>query len=102
MSKIRPLDAALDIQVGDARTKLVLIIMARRGNRSGFCYMSQKSIAYEANCSITSVARAIKALIGRGLLEEHTRARGSRKTKTYRLCITPDQDSQYDGSEASY
>lgn len=99
MNNIRLLDRALDIHVGSVRTKMVLVVMARRGNKSGICFMSQKSIAYEANCSVKSVERAIKELVGRGLIFERKNARRSRRTKTYRLCISGEDNSHSDGSE---
>lgn len=97
----RYLDWALDIQVGSPRTKLVLIVMARRGNRSGYCFMSQKSIAHEANCSIKSVERAIKELKGRDLLMEIKEVHRSRRTKTYKLCIRDDDVGQTDEADAT-
>lgn len=96
MSKVRRLDQALDVQVGRALTKMVLVIMARKGNASGLCYMSQKLIAYEANCSIKSVERAIKELVGRGLLVETSYRPMSRRTKTYELCISEQDGRQID------
>lgn len=95
MSKKRPMECALDATVSSARTKMVLVVMARRGNQSGICFMSQRSIASEANCSVKSVERAIKELIGRGLIEEVFPRSRSRRSKTYWLCITEDENRHF-------
>jgi len=96
VKRFRFLDYALDVQVGSARTKMVLVAMARKGNTSGLCFMSQSLIANEANCSVKSVERALKELVGRGLLMEVKTHRQYRRTKTYKLCISDGNNVQAD------
>jgi DNA-binding MarR family transcriptional regulator len=64
----RLLDRALDEALVGGLEKLVLIVMCRRGNRSGVCFMSVKRLAEEAGISVSSVKRSLKRLRAAGLV----------------------------------
>lgn len=77
---------AFEVNCKSASQKMVLVVMARRGNQTGKCFMAYRTIAEEACCTERTVARTIPILIRRGLIERIPGARG-RATNTYRLCV---------------
>ncbi len=58
----RPLDMAFDDSGVKANAKLVFLIMCRRGNRTGECYMSNNRLAEECGVSVSTVSRAKREL----------------------------------------
>lgn len=80
------LDWALKAECDTATQKMVLVVMARRGDRSGECYMAYRTIAEEARCAERTVIRIIPELIRQGWIDPIP-GRQRRATKTYRLCV---------------
>jgi len=99
--RVRYLDWALDQLTGSLSANLILIKMARRGNASGLCWMSQQRIALETGCGLSSVQRAIRHLLENGYIKDVSRSFPARITKTYRFCIDRDAPSQNDRPDRS-
>ncbi len=87
MKKVYPLNWALDQELNSSSAKLVLVVMARRGNFSRVCFMSQGQIAKEACCSISTVGRHIRELKKLGFIREITVPNRMRCTRHYQFCL---------------
>ncbi len=98
-SNNRPLDQAFMQTVGSATGKMILCVMFRFGNQSGFCFATIATIAREANCQEAAVRRWIKIFMGSGwLLEMPRRPRGVR---SFKLNIEGDDTVTGDLTESS-
>lgn len=64
----RRLDMAFEFQGVDGNYKWVLVVMARFGNTTGYCWASQSTIAEVCCISRSTVHRAIKRLTKLGLI----------------------------------
>ncbi len=95
--RFRYLDWALDQSTGSLSANLMLIIMARRGNASGLCWMSQSRIALEAGCGLSTVQRAISHLLANGYIEDVSKNYPARITKTYNFRSDRINSGQSDG-----
>lgn len=95
-----PLDWAFAQRTGDPTANLILIIMSRRGNTTKQCFMSQERLVNESDCSLSTVGRKIRKLQNLGLIER-VRGNGSRRSNTYRLCITSDSINHIDQFDRS-
>ena len=68
MTDPRILDIAFDVREFPPLVLLILIRMARLGNRTGQVFASQETIAVACNCSVRSVRRAMEVLRDRGYI----------------------------------
>ena len=70
--------------------KSVLVALAHRADKEGYCYPGQKAIAEMTGASESTVRRAIKSLDEKGYLsrEDRRRKNGSRTSTGYYLPVT--------------
>src|SRR5690625_2355349 len=70
--------------------KSVLVALAHRADKNGYCYPGQKALASMTGASESTVRRAIKSLEGKGLIsrEDRRRKNGSRTSTGYNLPVT--------------
>ena len=70
--------------------KSVLVALAHRADKDGYCYPGQKAIAAMTGASESTVRRAIKSLDEAGYLsrEDRRRKNGSRTSTRYHLPVT--------------
>lgn len=70
--------------------KSVLVALAHRADKDGYCYPGQKALASMTGASESTVRRAIKSLEGKGLIsrEDRRRKNGSRTSTGYNLPVT--------------
>ena len=95
----RPLDQAFMQTVGSATGKMILCVMFRFGNTSGYCFATIATIAREANCREAAVRRWIKNFVTNGwLIEMPRRPRGIR---SFRLNIEGDDTVTGDLTKSS-
>jgi DNA-binding transcriptional MocR family regulator len=83
---------ALDTPTGSVSRKAVLIALANATNHhTGLCCPSLKRLATEADLSVSTVQRAIDALIEMGLVakSERQRENGSKTSNVYTFPTTP-------------
>lgn len=83
-SKPRLLDRAFDDRGVGARNHHVLLIMSRKANTTGLCFMSIDRISGETGRSSSTVSRAISELEDLGRLVEVEGKKG-RATRTFRV-----------------
>lgn len=74
--------------------KSVLVALAHRADKNGYCYPGQKTLATMTGASESTVRRAIKSLDQKGYLsrEERRRKNGSRTSTGYHLPVTMTAD----------
>ncbi len=85
--KLGALRWALDVECNSATEKMILVVMARVGNRSGECYMAYHKIARMACCNERTVIRTIPKLEQQGLIGRMDHPSSKRATITYRLYV---------------
>lgn len=83
MTDPRILDVAFGVREFPPLVLLILIRMARLGNRTGQVFASQETIAVACNCSVRSVRRAMEVLRDRGYITRIPRS----KLKTDRYVL---------------
>src|SRR4051794_21481570 len=88
-AKPRALDWAFEEDVEYPAAKLVLIVMARRGNSSLSCFMTHDRIALETRLSLSTIGRAIGWLKREGLIRQvpSIPSRRARGILTYQLLV---------------
>lgn len=79
----RILDLAFEVDFLRSREKILLIFMARYGNKSGLCYASQDRLAHDCGCDRSTICRALRKLRSLGLVTPIDDPK--RHTITYRL-----------------
>ena len=82
-STIRRLDLAFDVPGLSSSEKLLIIVMARFGNSSGFCWASQQTLADKCGCDRSTINRLLKKLKDKELVTPTKDPK--RRTVTYRL-----------------
>lgn len=101
---------ALNENVGDPLSKLVLIALANHTDHNHECFPSRKRIASYAECSIDTVDRRLCNLIGGGLIEKAERRTpgGDQTSNLYRLLVkntastTPAADSGHPPADSGH
>lgn len=73
----RLLDQAFDDSGITGNVKLVFLVMCRRGNASGLCFMSINSIVEACGISRSTVTRSISKLRDSGRIVPHERRAGT-------------------------
>lgn len=101
MVEERLLDWAFNQITKSQSANHVLIVMARRANGTGTCFMSQRRIADEVGCSIETVGRAIRWLKNKNFIFEARDCHQNRRTKSYRFAFKQNYVSQTDRSTSS-
>ncbi len=77
---------ALKAKTGNHLRHSILIHLADRADKTGFCWPSYATIAEDCNCSRRSVMRHIKTLVENGLITSEDRVfRGHQTSNGYRL-----------------
>lgn len=80
----RRLDWAFDQEDCDSTAKLLLVCMAKLGNRNGTCFMRISRLAEMVCASVKTVQRAIRRLLAARLIfEVRPKGAAGRRTKTY-------------------
>jgi DNA-binding transcriptional regulator YhcF (GntR family) len=69
--------------------KIVLLALADYADQDGCCFPSQDTLAKRGMCSIDTIGRVLKRLVGAGMVERSKRyaATGNRTSDTYRLIL---------------
>ena len=83
MTRPRILDVAFGVREFPPLVLLILIRMARLGNKTGQVFASQETIAAACNCSVRSVRRAMEILRDHGYITRIPRS----KLKTDRYVL---------------
>jgi DNA-binding transcriptional ArsR family regulator len=81
----RLLDRALDEGAVGGHTKLLLVVMCRRGNKSRVCFMSIGRMSGETGISSSSVKRHLKELVSLGIIELVATSTDAFRPRRYRL-----------------
>lgn len=80
----RRLDWAFAQEDCDSTAKLLLVCMAKLGNRNGTCFMRISRLAKMVCASVKTVQRAIRRLLAAGLIFEiRPKGAAGRRAKTY-------------------
>lgn len=96
--RLRYLDWAFEQLTGSRSANHLLIVMARRGNKSGLCWMRQSRLASEMGCGLSTVQRAMTHLKKHGYIVDVSRHFPERITRTFRLCMERKSKGQNDRS----
>lgn len=88
---VRAFSWAIDQEVGDPTTKLVLMLIADHANQDAACWPRQSLLAEKAHVTERTVRRHIQKLEDEGYLVRYERRRkdGSRSSNGYRLVMDP-------------
>lgn len=83
---------ALRVKTGSSITKAILLVLANHANPKGVCWPSFADVARQAECSFSTVQRAVREMESAGLLERQRRRREDGNYGTYTIALSLSAD----------